>query len=175
MNKSIIERAIEEAIKCHMEHDCCATFNKIENINAAKLEIPENVLAKKDKRNYIYEIDDGTVNIYINSIKEPYIKCPEYTCRPLVAMDILARMTNMGFSPVLLKINNEPVTPQEEFMPTRHAADLLDAPKSNIDLEDKLYKALIKYISTGSFDLVTKEIDEGFSIIANYYNGDIDE
>jgi hypothetical protein len=166
---------LDEAIKAHFDNGANAKFSKIDKFNGGILEIPENILTKKVAYKCVYEVDDEGVIIYINGIKDKTVKCPQYACRPLVSMDIIFRMTHMGYMPFLLKVikDNEELVLDEE-MQTKTAALVLDVPdKKNKRLEDKLYIAINTFFSNGIEPQTN--IKDGFDIIHKHYDGELND
>ena len=168
----------QRAIQAHIDNGFFATFSQ-KKIGGV-LEIPENIFLKKDAKQYLYEIDDDKLNIYIYGIKNKTHTLPQYCIRPFVMMDMICAMTNMGVSPLLLKVlddNKNEVVVTDEPLTTRRAAELLNKPiaRKQQSLESDMFKALEHFITNECVDLVTEDIMEGFEIISKNYLDKIEQ
>jgi len=164
---------MDEAVKAHFDNGAYVSFSKIDKFNGGILEVPENIISKRESNKFVYEVDDEGVIIYINGIKDKTVPCPAYATRPLVALDILFRMIQAGYSPRLLKVtkDNEELL-LDEMIQTKTSADLLDEPdRKNKRLEEKLYKAIDEFFDTDQTP--TSNIKEGFDIICKHYFGEL--
>lgn len=160
------------AIQAHIDNGFCATFSQ-KKIGGV-LEIPENELLKKDARQYLYEVDDNVLNIYLHGLKHKSHTLPPYSIRPFILMDIITAMSNMGMSPFLLRVfddSKKEITETESPMTTRRAVDLLSKPTSRKqqNLEKALFDGLEHFIFEGCVEKITEDIEEGFEIIASHY------
>lgn len=97
---------MKRAIELHYEYGCYPELTGQKHINGAILKLPENVFHELGKSEYIYEIEESTLNVYTKGKKIHSIDCPVFALRCMVVFDIMARCDNHGLSPNLLKITD---------------------------------------------------------------------
>lgn len=147
-------------------------FVKVSNIldmNGCTVVIPENLFNNTNSVSYTYLINSNGVELYNNSFELiSFINAPEFANRAIIIYDIFTKASKISIRPELIFCfkNNELLGDYVKLKKLMCDVD-------NLDLEQKLIKALVKINDDTYF--VDKEVSEIFNTIKSKIvtNGEI--
>lgn len=143
------------------------------------LKIPVNVIREIPEKEYIYELESGKVSIYTGGKKLTTLEAPEYAIRCLVAIDVMVRVINSGYSSALTRVYNkageETTTSDEELQkPISKIIYVIDEIKLGKKLETKLLNC-VQNVIDGENPSVDDAIKVGFDVIRKHYLENIND
>ena len=160
-----------KAIQLHYDNDCYPCIRKSKHINGAVLKLPKDIFKNKESEEYIYEIDESSLNIYNRGKKIESIPCPVYGLRCLVVIDIMARCDNHSISPLLLRVIDDNLE-EIEFDLGETVLNKIDSifscKEEMLQLEAKMMDLLESFINGQQIE-ISDSLKSIFRIVSKHY------